>query len=262
MLFKNPSKKVSSLDLFINGTRIKGANSIKLIGVNPTPHLKWNEHCKRLDARANKRIYQLWRFSQINIDEECLLTLYKSWVRLLFLYANACWIDQSKSIINNIQLTQKRALRICMRKPRWYSVKKLHDEANIPAVRDFQIRLANEYLKRAKENKTESKLDMIQKKRQRPKKQLSKHTGPSVLLMFFTSSYIVEKPEQPWSNDLLPAACVVNSGQKSNKQRSNRTAKPAAHLVNSGFSCQKHQENNSNLHSFCLLKNLNRFTSF
>ena len=56
MLFKNPSKKVSSLDLFINGTRIKDANSIKFLGVNLTPHLKWNEHCKSLMARANKKI--------------------------------------------------------------------------------------------------------------------------------------------------------------------------------------------------------------
>ena len=65
--------------------------------------------------------------------------------------------------------------------------------------------------------------------------------------MFFTSFSIVEKPEQPSSNDLLPAACVVNSGQKSNQTTSNRTAKPAANLVNSGLSCEKHKENNSNL---------------
>ena len=142
-------------------------------------------------------------------------------------------------------MTQNRALRICMRKPLWYSVKKLHEEANIPVVRDFQIGLANEYLKRAKENKIVSILELIQKKR--PKKQLSKHTGPSVLLIFFTSFNIVEKLEQPSSNDLLPAACVVNSEQKLFQQRPNRTAKPAAHLVNSGLSCEKNKENNSNL---------------
>ena len=59
--------------------------------------------------------------------------------------------------------------------------------------------------------------------------------------MFFTSFNIVEKPEQPSSNDLLPAACVVNSGQKSNQQRPNRRVKPAAHIVNSGLSCEKTQ---------------------
>ena len=56
-----------------------------------------------------------------------------------------------------------------MRKPRWFSVKKLHEEANIPAVRDFQIRLANEYLQWPKENKIKSILELIQKERQRPK---------------------------------------------------------------------------------------------
>ena len=58
--------------------------------------------------------------------------------------------------------------------------------------------------------------------------------------MFFNSFNIVEKPEQASSIDLLPAACVVNSGQKSNQQLPNRTVKPAAHLVNSGCSCEKH----------------------
>ena len=61
MFFKNPSKKVSSLDLFINVTRNEGANSIKLLGVNLTPQLKWNEHCKSLLARAKKIIDQLRR---------------------------------------------------------------------------------------------------------------------------------------------------------------------------------------------------------
>ena len=80
--------------------------------------------------------------------------------------------------------------------------------------------------------------------------------------MFFTSFYIVEKPEQLSSIDLLPGACVVHSRQKSNQQRPNWTAKPAAQLVNSGLSCEKHKENNSNLHSFFLLKNVNRLISF
>ena len=164
MLFKNPSKTASRLDLFINGTRIEGASSIKFLGVNLSPHIMCNKHCKSLVARANKRIYQLWWLSQINIDEECLLTLYKPWFRPLFLNANACWIDQSNSIINNIKLIQNRALRICVRKPRWFSVKKLHEEANVPAIRDFQILLANDYLKRAKKTRSHQYLNSFIKR--------------------------------------------------------------------------------------------------
>ena len=106
MFFKKPSKKVFSLELFIKGTQIVSANSIKFLGVNLTQHLKWNEHTKSLVARANKGIYHIWRLSQFNINEECLLTFYVSWVRPLFLYANACWIDQSNSFINIIKLTK------------------------------------------------------------------------------------------------------------------------------------------------------------
>ena len=66
-------------------------------------------------------------------------------------------------------MTQNRSLRIYMRKPGWYSVEKLREEANILLVGEYQIRLANEYLKRAKENQIERILEINQKKRQRPK---------------------------------------------------------------------------------------------
>ena len=76
-----------------------------------------------------------------------------------------------------------------MRKPRWYSVEKLHEEAKIPPVSDIQIRLANEYLKREKESKIESILELIQKKKTTTEKQLSKHIGSSVLLLIFTFNF-------------------------------------------------------------------------
>ena len=90
MVFESLSQNVSSLYLFINSTRIEAANAITCFGIDLTLHLKWNEHCKSLVSRANKRGYKLWRLSQINIDEECLLKLYKSWLQPLFLYAKAC----------------------------------------------------------------------------------------------------------------------------------------------------------------------------
>ena len=80
--------------------------------------------------------------------------------------------------------------------------------------------------------------------------------------MVFTSSYIVEKPEQTSSKDLLPAACLVISVQKSNKQRPSRTAKPAAQLVNLGLSYKKTQEKQQQFTQLYLLKNLYRLTSF
>ena len=120
MIFKNPSKKESSLELNIKGISIQKTQLIKFLGITLTPHLKWNEHCKDLIRRANSRLFQLWRLSNLNVKEESLILDYKSWIRPLFLYSNACWLDQSHALINKIQNVQNLALRICLRKPRWY----------------------------------------------------------------------------------------------------------------------------------------------
>ena len=134
-----------------------------------TPHLNWNEHCKDITTRANKRIFQLWRLSNLNVEQQSLLLLYKSRIRPFFLYANACWLNQSQVVISIMQKTQNRALIICLRKPRWYSVQKLHEESNSPTIRNIQIRLAKDLIKRAQKNKIEAILRLIEKKRQCPK---------------------------------------------------------------------------------------------
>ena len=122
MLFRNPSKRQTSLSLNINGNQIEEAKT-KFLLINMTPHLNWNEHCKDIATRANKRIFQLWRLSNLNVEQESLLLLYKSWIRPLFLYANACWLNQSQAVFSIMQKAQNRALRICLRKPRWYTCK-------------------------------------------------------------------------------------------------------------------------------------------
>ena len=85
LLFKNPSKKQTNLSININGKQIEGPKTVK-------PHLNWNEHCNDIPARANKRIFQLWRLINLIFEQESLLLLYKSWIRASFLYANACWL--------------------------------------------------------------------------------------------------------------------------------------------------------------------------
>ena len=119
MLFRNPSKRQTSLSLNINGKQIEEAKSIKFLGVTMRPHLNWNEHCKDITIGANMQIFQLRRLSNLKVEQECSLLLYKSWIRPLFLYANACWLNQSQTVISIIQNVQHRALKICLRKPRW-----------------------------------------------------------------------------------------------------------------------------------------------
>ena len=69
LIFKNPSKKKPSIELNIKRISIQKTQSIKFLGITFTPHLKWNEHCKDLVQRANSRLFQLWKLSNLNFNE-------------------------------------------------------------------------------------------------------------------------------------------------------------------------------------------------
>ena len=164
MPFRNPSKRQTSLSLNINGRQNEEWKTINFLGITKTSHLNWNEHCKYIATRANKRIFQLWRLSNLNVEQESLLLLYKSWIRPFFLYANTCWLKQSQTVVSIMQKAQNRALRICLRTPRWYSVQKSHEESNSPTIRNIKIRLEKDYIKRAQKNKIEAILRLTEKK--------------------------------------------------------------------------------------------------
>ena len=114
-----------------------------------TPHLKWNEHGNDLIQRANSRLFELWKLSNQNVNGESLILVYKSWITLLFLYSNACWLDHSHALINKIRNVQNRALQVCLRKPRWYQIQEFREEANIKTVREMQFKVANGYIQKA-----------------------------------------------------------------------------------------------------------------
>ena len=147
MLYRNPSKMQTSLSLNINRQQIEDAKTIEFLGISMTPHLNWNVHCKDITTRANKRIFQLWCLSNISAEQNSLLLLYKSWIRPSFLYANACRLNQSQTVIFTMRKPQNRSLKICLRKPRLYNMQKLNEEINSPLLRNLQIRLAKDYIK-------------------------------------------------------------------------------------------------------------------
>ena len=55
MVFKNPSKKESELNLKIKGVPIAKRISLKFLGITLTPRLRWNDHCNSSVKKANNR---------------------------------------------------------------------------------------------------------------------------------------------------------------------------------------------------------------
>ena len=100
MIFKNPSKKESELNLKIKGVPIGKTISLNFLGITLTPHLRWNDHCSSLVKKANSRSFQLWRLSNLNINEESLLLVYKTWIQPLFcILMPAGWTNPKQSLI-------------------------------------------------------------------------------------------------------------------------------------------------------------------
>ena len=78
MLIRNPSKRQTSLSLNINEKQIEEAKDSEILRITKNPHLNCKEHCKDITTRANKQTFQLWRLSNLNVEQEGLLLLYKS----------------------------------------------------------------------------------------------------------------------------------------------------------------------------------------
>ena len=102
MVFKNRSKKDSALNLNIK--EVGMTILLKFLGITLGPHLKW-KYLVRLNNDKS------CGDSNLNI-EESLLLVYKSWIRSMLIYENACWLDQSRALIR-FQNVQNRALRFC-----------------------------------------------------------------------------------------------------------------------------------------------------
>ena len=141
LIFKTPSKNELSLELNIWRVSIKKTQFTKFLGTTFTPHLKWNEYCKDLVRRANSRQFQLWKLSNLNVNKENIIFVYKSWIRPLFLYSKACSLDLSHAVFNKIVNLQNRARRICLCK--------LHKEANMKSFMELQVKFVNGIIKKA-----------------------------------------------------------------------------------------------------------------
>ena len=60
--------------------------------------------------------------------------LYKTMVRLLYMYAKAAWANVTKSDLNKIQREENKTKRLAYSLPMWTSVDELHQIGNLEVV--------------------------------------------------------------------------------------------------------------------------------
>lgn len=123
-------KDVPDFTIFMNGTAIPQASSIKYLGVFIHNNLKWNEHISKVISKSNKTL-GLIRRCLFSASTDTKLTAYNAVVRPILEYACQVWSPHNKSLIARLETIQRRAVRWAYRLGPLESVTTCMEENNI-----------------------------------------------------------------------------------------------------------------------------------
>ena len=79
-------------------------------------------------------------------DPKILLRLYKIYVRSIFEYGAVSFLHCPDSTINIMQKVQNKAIRICLKLPRYVSVKLMHESSCLPTIKERILELGKNTL--------------------------------------------------------------------------------------------------------------------
>ena len=83
-------------------------------------------------------------------DPKILIRLYKVYVRSIFEYGSVCFVHSPDSTLDIMQKIQNRAIRICLRLPRYVSLKLLHESACLPMIKVRLLQLSSKMVTKMK----------------------------------------------------------------------------------------------------------------
>ena len=104
----------SNFCLKIDNQSISAVNETKFLGVVIDQKLTWSNHINYISAKVSKSLFILNRLVN-KFNMKSLLSIYYSLVYPHLNYCNLIWGNASKSLIHDLFLLQKRAIRIVSR---------------------------------------------------------------------------------------------------------------------------------------------------
>ena len=103
-------EEMSKLCRIINGLLIPSSKQVKLLAVNIDNSLKVEGHIKELCRKVNQKVHAFERLRPF-LGEQRSKLLFNSVVMSKFSYCPPIWLFCSKGVNNEINRTNKRALR-------------------------------------------------------------------------------------------------------------------------------------------------------
>ena len=113
MHFQTAKKPVVLPDISISGKSIPVCTTHKLLGINVSNSLTWQEHVNSMVAKGSKALYMLYVMRRFNPPQEHLLKVYLTYIRPLLEYcAPVIHAGLTAKQAQQIERVQKRALHI------------------------------------------------------------------------------------------------------------------------------------------------------
>ena len=98
--------------VYIGDELVERVDKFKLLGMGLQNNLRWNNHVETVVQKANRQVYILRECRKANLPVEVGITLYKSNIRSVLEYASPVWGGLPTYLVNEIERTQTRCLRV------------------------------------------------------------------------------------------------------------------------------------------------------
>jgi hypothetical protein len=140
------------LNLYLYGEKIPKDQSPKFLGLRFDSYLNFKNQMAYINQRTNERINILKILSykrQWKLNENTLLTIYKSLVRSVLDYSCFIFSSLNETFKKKLQSIQNNALRIIYKKTWEFDASILHDWAKIETIETRMCNLTETYVEKA-----------------------------------------------------------------------------------------------------------------
>ena len=120
----------TSIELFIENSRIINVSSTKFLGVHINESLTWDDHISCVSKKISRNIGILYKSSHL-LNKSTLLTIYFSFIYPYFNYCNIIWCPTSKKARKQLSTLQKRCMRVIFKTPYQASVSTFYIEIQL-----------------------------------------------------------------------------------------------------------------------------------
>ena len=112
----------NALHLFLNGTQIERVESLRILGLYINETLNFSTHFENIQSKIIPFIFALKRIRHF-ISDRTAMNMYFAYVQSRLLYMNVIYHAAPNYLIESLEIIQRKALRIVLKKD-WYCSKK------------------------------------------------------------------------------------------------------------------------------------------